>query len=88
MGGFTSTAKQVQAAVNINISDNARVYLDIAYSSSETQTTSVDVTQSGMQTLTLTIDSSKTITLLSFRVTLLANNISCYIDDITLKEIQ
>ena len=88
MGGFTSTAKQVQAAVNINISDNARVYLDIAYSSSETQTTSVDVTQSGMQTLTLTIDSSKTITLLSFRVTLLANNISCYIDDLTLKEIQ
>ena len=85
---FTSTAKQVQAAVNINIHDNARVYLDIVYSSSETQTTSVDVTQSGMQTLTLTIDSSKTITLLSFRVTLLANNITCYIDDLTLKEIQ
>ena len=74
--------------MNINIHDNARVYLDIVYSSSETQTTSVDVTQSGMQTLTLTIDSSKTITLLSFRVTLLANNITCYIDDLTLKEIQ
>ena len=88
MGGFTSTAKQVQAAVNINIQDNARVYLDIVYSDNETQTTSVDVTQSGIQTLTLTIDSLKTINRLSFRVTLLADNISCYVDDFILKEIQ
>lgn len=88
MDGFTSTAKQVQASANINIHDNARAYLDIVYSDNETQTTSVDVTQSGIQTLTLTIDSSKTINRLSFRVTLLANNISCYIDDLILNEIQ
>ena len=74
--------------MNININNNARAYLDIVYSDNETQTTSVDVTQSGIQTLTLTIDSSKTINRLSFRVTLLANNISGYIDDLTLKEIQ
>ena len=88
LDGFTSTAKQVQATMNININGNAKAYLDIVYSDNETQTTSVDITQSGIQTLTLTVDSSKTINRLLFRVTLLADNISCYIDNLILKEIQ
>lgn len=87
--GFTSTANQIQATANININGSGRADLDIVYSDNDTQTTYVNFTQSGIQTLTLTIDSSKTINRVSFRVTILErDSISCYIDDITLKEIQ